>query len=342
MNYQTFTTQQKWSIIQRTEQSPDKSRELLRLGISRSTYYGWLKTRGGPKKKTPHTVWNKTPEHLEARIREYRLSGDALKQSPARIVEQLEQHDNFIITESGVKSVLTRLKLNGFLRPKKKHYHIRPKAEKFLQVVCVDDVEFLRQKPHDTFVLNFTDEASYLALESRVYEHRTNAYDIIKGLKNLKQTYGRFPKVLRLDNAQAHKAHKVIRFCRKNGIKPDFITKGCPEENWPIESWHRNLNQDVIYQHGYSTIKEWQQAIDQYRYFHNRIKRLRSDPIKRTPHEIAFSYTTPLTQARLKAQLQRKLLGQTHVQKFIVPQQFAPSLKNIVFKATSVSEMCVS
>ncbi|MBI3232090.1 MAG: DDE-type integrase/transposase/recombinase [Candidatus Doudnabacteria bacterium] len=342
MNYQTFTTQQKWSIIEKVESSSDRSRELLKLDIPRSTYYDWLKAGGLSKKKTPHTVWNRIPEHLEAKIRSYRLSGDPLKHSPARIVEQLEQQDNFIISESGVKSVLVRLKLNGFLKPKKKHYHVRPKAEKFLEVVCADDVEFIRQKPHDTFVLNFTDESSYLALESRVYEHRTNSYDIIKGLKNLKQTYGRYPKILRLDNAQAHKARKVFKFLKKHGINPDFITKGCPEENWPVESWHRNLNQDVIYQHGYSTIEEWQKAVDDYRYFHNHLKRLRSDPIKRTPHEIAFAYTTPLTQARLKIRLKRKHYGQTSVQKYLPDTFKHQSLKLPVFKPFSVSEMCVS
>lgn len=342
MNYQTFTTQQKWSVIQKVESSSDKSRELLKLGIPRSTYYDWLKVGGQSQKKTPHTIWNKTPSEIETCIRTYRLSGDPLKHSPARIVEQLEQYDNFIISESGAKSVLVRLGLNGFLKPKKKHYRIRPKAGKFLEVVCVDDVEFIRQRPHDTYVLNFTDEASYSALESRVYEHRTNSYDIIKGLKNLRQTYGRYPKVLRLDNAQAHKARKVIRFCKKNNIKMDFITKGCPEENWPVESWHRNLNQDVVYQHGYSTIAEWQKAVDDYRYFHNHIKRLRSDPIKRTPYEIALAYTSPLTQARLKTVLKRKLYGQTSVQKHLPDLPKHQPLKLPAFKPLSVSEMCVS
>ena len=257
-------------------------------------------------------------------------------------MEQLEINDGYVMNESGVKSVLVRLKLNDFLKPKKKHYHIRPKAEKFLDVVSVDDVEFIRQRPHDTFVLNFTDESSYLALESRVYEHRTNNYDIIKGLKNLKETCGRYPKKIRLDNAQAHKARKVFRFCKKNNIQMDFITKGCPEENWPVESWHRNLNQDVIYRHGYATIEEWQKSIDDYRYFHNHLKRLRSDSIKRTPHEIAFAYTSFLTQARLKISLKRKLYGQTSVQKQLSDTFKTQSIKNLIYKPLSVSNMCVA
>lgn len=344
-NYQIFSQQEKWSIVQRVDNSANKKRELAKLGISRSTYYDWKENDCQTKKKIPHTIWNQTPKEIEKKIKEYRLSGDPFKQSPARIVEKLEQNEGYLMTESGVKSVLVRLKLNGFLRPRKKHYHIRPKAEKFLQVVSVDDVEFVRYKPRDTYVLNFSDEASYFAMESRVYGHRTNAYDIIKGLKRIKQNYGRYPKMLRLDNAQAHKARKVIKFCEKNNITMDFITKGCPEENWPVESWHRNLNQDLIYRKGYATIQEWQRAVDEYRHFHNYQKRLRSDPIQRTPAEIAFAYTTPLTQARIMAKLKRKHLGQTKVNRWITPETRQANvnlLNSLQIKPNYVSEMCVS
>lgn len=343
--YQIFIIQQKWSIVQRVDQSQGKRRELAKLGISPSTYYDWKKNNCQVKKKTPRHVWNKTPDAIERKITRYRLSGDPLKQSPARIVEQLERNEGYVMTESGVKSVLVRKKLNGFLKPKKKRYYIRPKAEKFLQAVSVDDVEFMRYKPRDTYVLNFSDEASYFALESRVYEHRTNGYDVVKGLKAIKQTYGKYPKTLRLDNARAHTSRKVGRFCEKNGIALDFIDKGCPEENWPVESWHRNLNQDVIYRHGYATIQEWQRAVDEYRGFHNYQKRLRSDPIQRTPAEIAFAYTTPLTQARIIARLKRKHLGQTKVNRWINPETrraHANLLHSLHIKPNFVSEMCVS
>ena len=208
-----------------------------------------------------------------------------------------------------------------------------------MDVVSVDDVEWMRYKPHDTYSLNFTDESSYFALESKVRDHKTNAHAIIKGLKLIKFKYGKYPKRIRLDNARAHKANKVLNFCRKHTIEIDFITKGCPEENWPVESWHRNLNQDVIYQHGYDTIKEWQSAIDKYRYFHNRIKRLRSDPIQRTPDEIAFAFTTKLTQARLKIKLKRKHCGQTSVNKYI---DLDENSKTPYLSTLFVSEMCES
>lgn len=340
--YQIFSKQEKWSIVQKVQNSDDKELELARLGIARSTYYGWLKNNCETKKKTPKRIWNQTHKSIENKIKEYRLSDDPLKQSPARIVEQLEQNEGYLISESGVKSVLERLGLNGFLRPRKKHYHIRPKAEKFLQVVSLDDVEFERCRPHDTFVLNFTDEASYFALESRVFGHRINSYNIVQGLKAIYQQYERYPRKIRLDNARAHKGNIVIDFCRRHNIEMDFITKGCPEENWPVESWHRNLNQDLIYRHGYETIQEWQMAIDQYRHFHNYQKRLRSDPIQRTPAEIAFAFTSPLTQARLKMKLKRKHLGQTKVRRFINSEIRLNYQKMVNLQAKFVSEMCVS
>ncbi|MFA5838568.1 MAG: integrase core domain-containing protein [Candidatus Paceibacterota bacterium] len=317
MKYQIYTTFQKKNIINQVESSKDKKRELIKLNISRSTYYEWKNNNGETKSKAPNTVWNKTPQSIEQTIEEYRLSGEKTKNSPMRIVENLEEREGYVMSESGVRSVLKRKKLNSLIRVKKRYYHIRPKAEKFLDVVCFDDVEFTRSKPRDTYILNFIDESSYLDLKSIVLEHRINRCDITKGLKIIKKKYGRYPKTVRCDNAQAHKSILLRTFCLKNNIKIDYITSGCPEENWPVESFHRNLNQDIIYQNGFRDIKEWQRVIDNYTEFHNKQKRLRFDPIQRTPHEIAFAYTTKLTQFRLKTKLQRKLHGQTSVQKWV-------------------------
>jgi len=317
MKYQIYETYQKKSIIKQVESSKDKRRELIKLNISRSTYYEWKNNNGENKSKAPIVVWNRTPQNIEEEIETYRLSGEKTKNSPMRIVENLEEREGYIMSESGVKSVLKRKKLNSLIRVKKRYYHIRPKAEKFLDVVCFDDVEFTRNKPRDTYILNFIDESSYLDIKSTVLDHRINRYDIVKGLKCIKKKYGRYPKVIRCDNAQAHKSILLRTFCLKNNIKIDYITSGCPQENWPVESFHRNLNQDIIYQNGFRDIKEWQRVVDNYTEFHNKQKRLRSDPIQRTPHEIAFAYTTKLTQFRLKTKLQRKLHGQTSVQKWI-------------------------
>ena len=112
-----------------------------------------------------------------------------------------------------------------------------------------------------------------------------------------------------------------------------------------MESWHRNLNQDLIYRNGFETIQEWQEAIDEYRNFHNYKKRLRSDHLQRTPSEIAFAVTTPTTQARLKAKLQRKQYGQINVDKWINPETKKATMDMVdllQINLKSVSEMCVS
>lgn len=63
--YQIFSQQQKWSIVQRVDESRDKKRELAKLGIARSTYYDWKTNNCQVKKKTPQRVWNKTPDRIE-------------------------------------------------------------------------------------------------------------------------------------------------------------------------------------------------------------------------------------------------------------------------------------
>ncbi len=341
MSYLSFSVEQKWSVIRQVEASKDTKRELIKLGIPRSTYYAWKGAECRTKKKTPKHIWNKTPEEIEEQIVIYRTSDDPLQQSPARIVEQLELHDGYLMSESGVKRVLVRKKLNGFLRPKRRQYHVRRKAEKFLHVVSLDDVEFERWRPHDTYVLNATDEASYYCLDSKVLSHKVRGTDVIRLLRRIREEYGHYPKVLRLDNARAHCSSGVRTFCEYHHIHLQFITKGCPEENWPVESFHRNLNQDVIYRHGYALVSEWQEAIHAYKVFHNTIKHLRSDPIQRTPAEIAFAYTTPMTQARLKLRLQRKLYGQTAGTKYV---ENTTIQKTITMQSSmkTVSKMCVT
>ena len=175
-------------------------------------------------------------------------------------------------------------------------------------------------------------------LKSIVLGHRINQYDIVKGLQAIKCEYGKYPKTVRCDNAQAHKSKRVKAFCKKHNIAMDFITMGCPEENWPVESFHRNLNQDVIYCHGYDFLKEWQEKIDEYLNYHNTKKRLRSDYLRRTPQEIAYAFTSALTQARLKVRLQRKFYGQTTVERQLPNEDLLTKLFSNILTLTSLKK----
>lgn len=304
-NYRSYSLQEKWLLINQVKDSSNKRKKLRELELPKSTYYDWLKYNLRTVSRAPHRVWNKAPEWVEKAVRKCRESNDSLKESPARIMEYLERR-NYFITESGVKSIIKRLGLPKLRYPAKKSFYIRPRAEKFFQVLCLDDLDFLRFRPHDTSVLNFVDEASYYPVKATVFGRKINQNDVVKALKEIKKEYGKLPRILRLDNLQVYKSKKVRKYCQKERVFLDYITKGCPEENWPVEVWHRALNQGVIYRNGFAKISDWQRAIDQFREYFINNWRIRSDPILRTPKEIALAFTTPATQHRLKLKLMRK------------------------------------
>ena len=54
--YQIFSKQEKWSIVERVDESKNKERELAKLGISRSTYYSWKKNNCESESKSPEKI----------------------------------------------------------------------------------------------------------------------------------------------------------------------------------------------------------------------------------------------------------------------------------------------
>lgn len=304
-NYRSYSLQEKWLILSQIKETKNIRQKLKELEVPKSTYYDWLSHNLRTSSKAPHRVWNKSPAWVDQEVTQCRLSGDPLKETPARTMEHLERLGYFI-TESGVKSIVKRLRLPKLRYPRKKNFYIRPRAEKFFQVLCADELEWLRYRPRDTFALNWVDEASYYPVKSTVFPRKINARDVVRALKEIERTYGKLPKTIRWDNAQIFKSKKVKRYCKRHGIKLDYIEKGCPEENWPVEIWHKALNQNVIYRNGFAKISEWQRAIDSFREYFINFWRIRSDPILRTPKEIAYAFTTPVTQHRLKLKLMRK------------------------------------
>jgi len=303
--YRLYTIQEKWLIVNQVKEATNKRGELKELEVPKSTYHDWLNNDLRNKSKAPHKVWNKAPEWVDQEVTARRVSGDPLKESPARIMEHLEKLGYFI-TESGVKSIIKRLGLPKLRKPVKRSFYIRPKAERFFQVLCLDELDFLRFRPYDINILNFVDEASYYPVKSIVFGRKINQYDVIGALREIEKEYAKLPKTLRTDNLQVYKSRKVKRYCQRKGITLDYITKGYPEENWPVEVWHRALNQNVIYRNGFAKISDWQRAVDKFRVYFINYWRIRSDPILRTPKEIAYAFTTPATQHRLKLKLIRK------------------------------------
>lgn len=306
---------------------------LKQMNISKSTYYDWLNTGGTTKSKAPHVVWNKTSKDIEDKIVCIRNNEDLYRsqRSPNGISTLLEGY-NIWMSSMGVWKVLKRKGLNRMLIKPKKLFIIYPKGEKFLDVVCIDDIMLSNRKPRDTAVFNAIDEYSQSLVSISFVPHRINKYDVIHLIKEIKRNNGRFPKKIRLDNAKAHISRAVKRYCDYHHIKTQLIDPGTPQQNWPVESFNKVIKGDVLSK-GFWSTKNKQRILNDYREYYNNRKRLDSDYLKRTPNEIATGITSKTTQQRLKQKLLRKHYGQVIARQAILKQQ-AILLPNL-------SEMCV-
>ena len=286
---------------------------LKQMGISKSTYYDWVKCGGVSQSKAPKTVWNKINQEIENKIIKIREDKTLYKseRTPVGIANKLEADDIFM-TSTGVWGVLKRNGKNRIFSKHSKLYIIYPRAERFMEVVCIDDVALTNWKPLDLAIFNAIDEYSRTSVAITFLRHRPNQNDVINLLEQIKKNYSRLPKIVRLDNARAHKSLSVKQYCLENNIILQFIDPGTPQQNWPVESFNGVLKKDVIK----SRLWKWdnldnkQQLLDDYRNYYNNLKPLNSDPLKRTPNEIATAITSFKTQKRLKYRLLRKHRGQ--------------------------------
>ena len=307
---------------------------LKQMNVPKSTYYDWLRTGGKTKSKAPHIIWNKTDTKVEEKIISIRNNKELYRsqRAPKGIATLLEK-DNVFMTSVGVWKVLKRKGESRILITPKKQFIIYPKGEKFLDLVCIDDIMLTNRKPRDTAVFNAIDEHSQALVAITLVPHRVNKFDVIHLLKKIKRNYGRFPRKVRLDNARAHISILVKKYCEYNNIKLQFIDPGTPQQNWPVESFNGVIKKDLL-ERSFWGAEDKQKLLDDYKKYYNNIKRLDSDPLKRTPNEIATAITLKNTQQRLKLRLLRKQYGQVAAKQATLKQQ-AILLPNL-------SEMCVN
>jgi transposase InsO family protein len=352
-NYNILTDYEKQRKLQEIEAECQRVNNgkywvLKRLGIPKSTYYDWLKTGGITKSKAPKTVWNKTSETIENIIIKIRddMSIYRSERSYLGIANNLGGRGIFI-TKNGVWSVLKRHGKNRQFSEAKKIFIIYPRSQRFLDVVCIDDIGLTNKKPRELSVFNAIDEYSQESVAILFVCHRINRYDVIELLAQIKRRYGRYPKIVRLDNAQAHRSIAAKEFCRQNNIELQFIDKGTPQQNWPVESFNGVLQKDLFNSQlwgGWNDLNNKQEILEDYAEYYNTKKPLDSDPLKRTPQEIATGRTSPLTQQRLKIKLLRKHRGQVAAWQEIIKniQQTAVITESLLQPACHLSEMCVN
>jgi hypothetical protein len=339
-NYTILSDYEKQKKLKEVEQECLRLRKakywvLKQMNIPKSTYYDWLKVEGRSKSKAPHTIWNKTDPNTEAKILSIRNNKDLYRsqRAPNGISALLEQ-DNIFMTSVGVWRVLKRNGESRRLIVSKKQFIIYPKGEKFLDVVCIDDIMLTNQKPRDTAIFNAIDEYSQSSVAIRFIPHRVNKFDVISLIGEIKRNYGIFPKKIRLDNAKAHISWLVKKYCKARSIELQFIDPGTPQQNWPVESFNGVIKEDLI-ERCFWGEENKQEALEDYRNYYNNEKRLNADPLKRTPNEIATAVASKTTQHRLKIKLIRKHYGQ------VAARQAKLNLQAILLQE-NLSEMCVN
>lgn len=326
-HYNTFSDYEKQKKIREVKNESNRLSKpkywiLKQMNIPKSTYYDWLRNEGKTKSRAPLNVWNKTIVEVENEIIKIRCDSSLYRsqRSCLGISGRLETKDVYI-SKSGVWQVLKRKGENRKFVDHKKTFIIYPKSQKFLKVVCIDDVGLTNKKPRELSIFNAIDEYSQELVGILFVGHRINRYDVIKLLEIIKKKYGRLPKIVRLDNAQAHHSLLVKEYCRENNIVLQFIDPGAPQQNWPVESFNGVLRRDLLSSRawgGWSDLSNKQEVLDSYMEYYNNVKRLDSDYLKRTPKEISTANTSVKTQRRLKLKLIRKHYGQTMVPKVII------------------------
>ena len=318
---------------------------LKQMGIPKSTYYDWKKTNGRTKSKAPHRVWNKTETWIEEEIKNIRENGNLFnsQRSPLGISTKLEERGIFV-NPSGVYKVLKRNGLNRKFKDRPRLFLIYPKAQKFMDVVCIDDVSMSNKKPRDLSVFNAIDEYSGESVAILFVPHRINRWDVVELMEMIKKRNGRLPKIVRLDNAKAHISKFVKVYCLLNGIKLQFIDKGTPQQNWPVESFNKVLKCDLLSTYLWGDWQDFdskQKILEDYINYYNKKKRLPSDSLNRTPREISSGITSHDTQKRLQIRLIRKRYGQVEAKRFMIKQIQKHIALHPLIVSPDLSEMCV-
>ncbi|MFA5431408.1 MAG: integrase core domain-containing protein, partial [Candidatus Paceibacterota bacterium] len=245
---------------------------------------------------------------------------------------------------SGVYEVLKRYGLSRKFKERHKLFLIYPKAERFMDTVCIDDVSLTNKKPRDLSVFNAIDEYSGESVAVLFVSHRINRWDVVELMERIRKRYGRLPKIVRLDNAKAHLSNVVKAYCLLNGIELQFIDKGTPQQNWPVESFNKVLKHDLLVTSlwgGWEEFGDKQKILEEYIEYYNTVKKSPSDFLNRTPREISSGVTSINTQRRLKIRLIRKQYGQVEARQAMMRQIQNHAASFPLITVPDLSEMCV-
>ena len=158
---------------------------------------------------------------------------------------------------------------------------IVPKAEKANQVWTYDFVFDQSLSGKSLKMLTLIDEYTRECLAVEVGVSMTSE-KVRQVLQRVCAEKG-FPEMIRSDNGSEFIAEAVNSWLTKNGIKPLFIEPGKPWQNGKCESFNGKLRDECLSREWFSSVKEAQVVIENWRKFYN----------EERPHS-SLGYLTPL------------------------------------------------
>lgn len=188
-----------------------------------------------------------------------------------------------------LKKVYRLWKLEKLSLPKKRQRKprarpiigIMPKAEKVNQVWTYDFIFDQSLSGKSLKMLTLIDEFTRecLAVEVGVSIKSERVRQILQRVCDEKG----FPEMLRSDNGSEFIAQSVNYWLAANGVKPLFIEPGKPWQNGKGESFNGKLRDECLSREWFSSVKEAQVIIENWRNFYNAER----------PHS-SLGYLTPL------------------------------------------------
>ena len=254
-----------------------------KYGISRPTGYKLLeryeqlgieglKEQSRAPKNCPH----RTPKEILNLIIQEKLKNR--KRGPRKIRAQLNrQHPGLDLP--AISTISYWLKKEGLVEKRKKRLHVPAYTQPFNKCQTPNDVwsidykgQFYMKNNHVCYPLTVSDNYSRFLLGCKALAgpryNPTRRY-----LEYIFREYG-LPDAIRNDNGTPFASKCIGGLSRlsiwfiQQGIIPERIEKGCPQENGRHERMHRTLKNDVLNQKA-KNYKEQQKIFDMFRHDYN-------------------------------------------------------------------------
>jgi len=275
-----YTDKEKAKLLELISQSSLPVKEACKLhGISKASYYTWRKQFAAKSQALESEKTKPKENHKE----EYGVDTEAVEKLLAlkkehpyfgiiKLSKQLQRSEGIYITPNKVKRILED---HGF--ETKEPPAAPPKGTRRFErlepnELWMMDIMYYRLKKEGRFYLiSVLDDYSRYVVAHRVFTTQT-ADNVIQVFKQAVENHGLPNQVLTDRGKQFHNWKGISHFQEllwNLGVEHILTSPHSPQTIGKIESFHRNIQRELLRQKEFSTIKQVQEAIKQYVDYYN-------------------------------------------------------------------------